>query len=180
MIPDADRLLELERRSRRQGSGLQRSDLVGTWRLERIWPRGSRRPASFAASLLRGLAAQLQLAEAPGEGMAMVNSVRIGLLELRFEGGARLEGRRPLLVFAFDRLQLRWGDGVWFERTLEPPKALRRPFFALIAADRGSAGSDVPGAGWLAARGRGGGLALWRREGGAGTDTNLKETLAEN
>jgi hypothetical protein len=32
------------------------------------------------------------------------------------------------------------------------------PFFALIAAER-------TGEGWLAARGRGGGLALWRLEG---------------
>jgi hypothetical protein len=163
VIPDAPWLLERERRCRREGSGLTTADLVGCWRLERIWNKGSREPASVAAGLLRGLAARLRLS-ADGAGseagdLRLANSVRLGALELRFEGVGRLEGRRPLLVFSFERLLLLLGRRVLIERTLPQPDPLRRPFFALIAAERPH---------WLAARGRGGGLALWLLEGDEG------------
>lgn len=159
MIPDAPWLLDRERRCRRDGSGLTTADLLGCWRLERIWNKGSRQPASAAAVLLRGLAARLRLSAAgagseDGE-LRLANSVRIGALELRFEGAGRLEGRRPLLVFSFERLLLLLGGRVLIERALPQPDPLRRPFFALIAAERPL---------WLAARGRGGGLALWLLE----------------
>ncbi len=165
MIPEAQWLLERERRSRREGSGLSQAALIGSWRLERIWSKGSLRPAAVGAALLRGLAARLQLApgdgEAGGETVRMVNSVRFGALELRFDGVGRLQGRRPLLVFSFDRLRLLLGGRVLLERALPAPDPLRRPFFALIAAE-GPGSEGTPR--WLAARGRGGGLALWLLE----------------
>lgn len=163
MIPDAQWLLDRERRCRQDGTGLTTADLLGCWRLERIWNKGSRQPASAAAALLRGLSARLQLSAAgpdPEDGdLRLANSVRFGALELRFEGVGRLEGRRPLLLFSFERLLLLLGGRVLVERTLPQPDPLRRPFFALIAAER---------SGWLAARGRGGGLALWLHEGSDG------------
>jgi hypothetical protein len=165
VIPDAPRLLDLERRSRREGSGLARDDLIGSWRLERIWSKGSLRPATMGAALLRGLAARLQLEAAETDGgLRLVNSVRLGALELRFEGAGRLQGRRPLLVFSFDRLRLLLAGRVLIERALPAPAPLRLPFFALIAAERAAAGPAAAPPGWLAARGRGGGLALWLLE----------------
>ncbi len=169
MIPEAQWLLERERRSRREGSGLSQAALIGSWRLERIWGKGSLRPAAFGAALLRGLSARLQLApdgaDEGGQTMRMVNSIRLGALELRFDGVGRLQGRRPLLVFSFDRLRLLLGGRVLIERPLPAPDPLRRPFFALIAAEGPGAGepnrSTGASTGWLAARGRGGGLALW-------------------
>ena len=176
MIPDAQQLLVLERRCRLEGSGLSQAALTGSWRLERVWSKGSLRPAAIGATLLRGLAARLQLAPdqaaAGSEGVRMVNSVRLGALELRFEGLGRLQGRRPLLVFSFDRLLLLLGGRVLIERALPPPDPLRRPFFALIAAEHPvpDVRPALTGAslGWLAARGRGGGLALWLLESGEG------------
>jgi hypothetical protein len=169
VIPEAQWLLERERRSRREGSGLSQAALIGSWRLERIWGKGRLRPAAFAATLLRGLSARLQLApdgaDQGGEAMRLVNSVRLGALELRFDGVGRLQGRRPLLVFSFDRLRLLLGGRVLIERALPAPDPLRRPFFALIAAQRPGPGEPGPATGaapgWLAARGRGGGMALW-------------------
>lgn len=174
MIPEAQWLLERERRSRREGSGLSQASLIGSWRLERIWSKGSLRPAAIGAALLRGLAARLQLAPDEGGtgagGLRLVNSVRLGALELRFEGVGQLQGRRPLLVFSFDRLLLLLGGRVLVERALPSPDPLRRPFFALIASQRPVPGELAPSAevsvGWLAARGRGGGLALWCLESG--------------
>ena len=171
-LPDSAELLKLERGSRRQGTGLVAADLIGIWRLQRVWPRQGGEPSGPSSALLRGLGARLEInatevpsaaldtprpgsASAPrlGEGgLGLVNAVRLGPLELRFEGRARLAGPRPLLWFGFDQLQLRFGNQVVLQRSLPPAAAQRQPFFALIGK----------GPGWLAARGRGGGLALWQ------------------
>ena len=66
MIPDVLRLLDLERHSRLEGTGLERGDLIGSWRLERIWSKGRHRPAGMSAALLRGLAARLQVEDGRG------------------------------------------------------------------------------------------------------------------
>ena len=85
--------------------------------------------------------------------LALSNAVTLGPLELRFSGVGRLVGSRPLLQFSFQELQLSLGGRVVLRRVLPEPAPQRLPFFALIARDP---------SGWLAARGRGGGLALWR------------------
>ncbi|MFM9047851.1 MAG: hypothetical protein ACKOOH_09410, partial [Cyanobium sp.] len=158
-LPDGPALLEMERHSRSEGSGLRVGDLIGRWRLDQLWGKGRSRPSSFSAALLRSLAARLEIAPgAPAENLRLGNAVNLGALELRCEGDGQLQGRRPLLVFWFERLQLRLGGMVLLERPLPRPQEKRLPFFELIAAER-------TGEGWLAARGRGGGLALWRREG---------------
>jgi hypothetical protein len=183
-LPDGPQLLALERQSRQSGSGLSRESLLGTWILQRTWPRGRSTPADLASTLLRGLGASLSLsspaaaaaaaaptapASAPAAAAAaaaeltpleITNSVRLGMLELRFCGEARLQGRRPLLLFRFLRLQLRLGGHALLDRPLPADAPFSSlpvagvPFFALIAAD--------PEGSWLAARGKGGGLALWQ------------------
>jgi hypothetical protein len=158
--PDADRLLQLERRCRAEGSGLAASDLIGRWQLEQVWGKGSGRPSTLSAALLRALAARLEITPSSvPESLRLANAVNLGALELRFEGEGQLRGRRPLLVFWFERLQLRLAGRVVLERTLQRPETRRLPFFALIA--RAVPGDPVGERGWLAARGRGGGLALW-------------------
>ncbi|WP_216904364.1 hypothetical protein [Synechococcus sp. CCY 9618] len=161
-VPDGSRLLALERRARQDGTGLERADLIGSWRLEQVWSRGRQRPALVSAALLRGLAARLQLfPEASEGGLVLINSVCFGGLELRFLGRGRLQGRRPLLMFGFDRVQVRLAGRVLIDRSLSPPAPRRMPFFALIGTARPAASAPVEPPGWLAARGRGGGLALW-------------------
>ena len=85
-------------------------------------------------------------------GLTIANAVNLGALTLRFDGKAKLIGKRPLLQFSFSSLQLSLGSTVLLRRELPPVATQRLPFFALIGRD---------GSGWLAARGRGGGLALW-------------------
>ncbi len=176
-LPDGPQLLALERQSSQSGSGLSREALLGTWILQRTWPRGRSTPADLASTLLRGLGASLSLsapaavagaaAPAAAAGAAEIapleitNSVRLGVLELRFCGEARLQGRRPLLLFRFLRLQLWLGGQALLDRPLSADAPFSSlpvaglPFFALISAD--------PEGSWLAARGKGGGLALWQR-----------------
>lgn len=153
--PDGVALLAREDQARRLGSGLSAERICGHWCLERVWSKGASEPSAVSGALLRGLGARLEIAVAPAGSDAplqLCNAVRLGALELRFHGSAWLQGRRPLLLFGFERLELRWGRWVVVTRTLPPPPPRRQPFFALIGR-----GDD-----WLAARGRGGGLALWR------------------
>jgi len=149
--PSADQLLALERQAREHGTGLDVQALQGCWQLELVWPKGSRRPSAFSGWLLRGLSARLEIS-ADAEGLALSNAVNLGLLELRFRGAGQLLGRRPLLQFSFQQLQVSLGGRLLIQRDLPEPAARRLPFFALIARDP---------SGWLAARGRGGGLAVW-------------------
>ena len=162
---------------RKLGTDLQPQDLVGVWRPERIWPRGARRGSALTEAVLRGLSASLRIeasapspaTDSPGSGadggpadtLWLTNAVQLGPLALRFQGPGRLQGRRPLLLFRFERLELLAGERRLLQRSLPAPDPRRLPFFALIGVGRGAAGA------WLAARGRSGGLAVWRRDPGA-------------
>ena len=159
-------LLQLERASRRAGSGIDGRQLLGCWRLVDLWDR-STAPQPSQSRLLRLLDAQLEIgaseasetaAQATGEtgGLLLCNRVRLGSLELAFNGVGWLDGRRPLLRFRFTQLQLSLGRWRIWQQQLPAPDGNRGPFFALIAA-----GGDQQGR-WLLARGRGGGLARWR------------------
>lgn len=159
-------LLQLERASRTQGSGIDRGQLLGCWRLVELWDR-SATPQPSQSGLLRLLDAQLEIeaeessagaARAAGEpgGLLVRNRVQLGSLKLTFSGVGWLEGRRPLLRFRFNRLQLSLGPWCIWQQTLPAPNEGRGAFFALIAT-----GSDQQDR-WLLARGRGGGLARWR------------------
>lgn len=150
--PDAQALLALEREARSTGTGLTATHLLGSWQLELVWPKGSNRASAFSGWLLRGLSARLEI-DRDADGLLLSNAVNLGLLELRFRGRGRLLGKRPLLQFSFDQLQLSLAGRCLLQRALPAPAPQRLPFFALIQRDP---------AGWLAARGRGGGLALWR------------------
>jgi hypothetical protein len=166
-LPSGDELQALEQVARRQGSGLESEDLTGLWRLERVWSRGQRQPSPLAGVALRALGASLRIeaernsgpdtAPKPHPGLKLTNAVQLGPLELRFQGPGWLEGRRPLLRFQFDQLEIRAGQRLLLQRSLPAPDPRRGAFFALIAS--GAEGR------WLAARGRSGGLAVWRRDG---------------
>lgn len=153
-VPTGAELRERERRIRRGGTGLVATDLQGCWLLDKVWPKGSDRPSSFSAALLRGLQARLEIRLEQG-GLTLRNAVRLGALELSFRGPGQLVGSRPLLQFRFETLELSLAGRSLLRRALPAPSPQRMPFFALIAR--------AP-EGWLAARGRAGGLALWRLE----------------
>jgi hypothetical protein len=154
-LPNGEELLQLERSSRRLGSGIDASNLCASWWLDQLWGRSEARSLQWLAALMRALAACLEIS-IESERLVIRNSVSLGTLSICFCGYGQLEGGRPLLKFSFDRLQLRWGERLLMERSLPQPTAQKMPFFALISLERKAE------EGWLAARGRGGGLALWR------------------
>jgi hypothetical protein len=154
-FPSGEELLQLERRSRKLGSGIDASSLCASWWLDQLWGRRQARSLQRPAALMRALAACLEIS-IESERLIIRNSVSLGSISICFCGHGQLEGKRPLLKFSFDRLQMRWGERLLLERSLPQPTAQKMPFFALISLER------QPKEGWLAARGRGGGLALWR------------------
>jgi len=158
--PSGSQLLAVELAARRNGTGVEPIALLGVWRLDQVWPKGGAVPSAFSGVLLRGMGARLEISapDAGSEALQLCNAVNLGALELRFSGSGHLRGRRPLLEFSFERLELRLAGRLVLQRALPQPQPRRLPFFALIARDP---------AGWLAARGRGGGLALWRWAGAA-------------
>jgi hypothetical protein len=170
-LATAEELLALERQARACGTGVEASDLVGRWQLELVWPKGSRRASAFSGWLLRGVSARLEIVAEPHaaepQAVLLSNAVNLGAVELRFNGHGRLQGRRPLLLFSFDQLRLSVAGRCLFQRNLPAPLPQRTPFFALIHRDA---------SGWLAARGRGGGLALWRLADGAVSVANMATT----
>lgn len=153
-LPTGAELLALEAQVRPRGTGLAQAELVGCWVLQQVWGRGQAQANGLSSSLLRSLGACLILTPGATDAELLIsNLVQLGGLQVRFDGEARLIGTRPLLQFSFARIELRLNDWVLLQRSLASMPAKRRPFFALIGRDS---------SGWLAARGRGGGLALWR------------------
>jgi len=155
--PSSNELLKLEQQVRREGTGLRSADLQGSWRLQSVWSRSGTEASAISSWMLRLINARLELSETGDGSLSISNAVNLGALELRFRGVAELHGPRPLLRFQFNNLSLTFGNQTLLQRPLNPTTEPRRqPFFALIRRDP---------SGWLAARGRGGGLALWSLKG---------------
>lgn len=157
-LPDVQTLRTLELQSRQHSSGVGTEALVGTWVVWQVWGKTNNQP-SAASGVLRALAGTLSIERGKAEDLTLLNSVTIGLLKLRFSGPGHLRQRRPLLVFHFLKLDILFAEKVILSFPLPIPPARKEPFFALIAT-----GNTASGLGWLAARGRGGGLALWVRQ----------------
>ena len=148
-------LLKQEAQARSQGSGIQATALLGEWSPHRLWSKGEPHESQSQTKLLQWLNARLSISRAEADqpsDFSICNAVSLGPLKLRFNGPGWLQGKRPLLCFRFETLTLELGGRTLLQRPLPAPKAKRTPFFALIAVQQDQ---------WLAARGRGGGLALW-------------------
>ena len=160
-FPSLEKLINLEKKARVEGSEIDYKSLLGLWKFHSVWKKGSNKEDSISSTLLQVLSASLELKKdkqnPEKEVFTIANSIQCGLLSIRFSGIANLERKQPLLPFFFDCIQVKIASLIIFKRSLPIPEAKKRPFFALIAID-----SDGK---WLSARGKGGGLALWERNG---------------
>ena len=156
MNVDHSALLDLEKQARQAGSGLTASDLVGCWQLNTIWPKGQTEASVLNGWLLRSIGACLEISNGSGDRLQLRNAVNLSGLTLQFTGPGELNGRQPLLKFRFEQVELLVGRFALLKKELPAPEEGREPFFALI--------SRSP-EGWMAARGRGGGLAFWTLRG---------------
>ncbi len=165
--PVTTALLEAERQSKQQRQQLAAEGLLGTWRLRFTAPK---KPAYKAGQpqgsgfYWPGLAATTlsfgRDAEA-ADRLTIQNQLQLGPLKLRFIGPAKFLAKKNLLAFDFVRLQLFLGGLTVLNlpirgKAANPKDFLtasvgRLPFFAFFATQPD----------YIAARGRGGGLALW-------------------
>tara|TARA_Y100001968_G_scaffold102967_1_gene92952 strand:+ start:403 stop:891 length:489 start_codon:yes stop_codon:yes gene_type:complete len=156
-LPSLEKLKELEKSARVEGSGIKFDSLLGLWKFKSVWKQGSDTEDSISSTLLQVLSASLELKKdtknSEEENFIIANSIKFGLLNLRFSGLANLERKQPLLRFSFDCIQIKIATFAILKKSLPTPDQKKRPFFALIAIDSNGK--------WLSARGKGGGLALW-------------------
>tara|TARA_Y100001968_G_C19400324_1_gene740645 strand:- start:526 stop:1029 length:504 start_codon:yes stop_codon:yes gene_type:complete len=159
-LPNLEKLLDLEKIARVDGSGIEFDSLIGLWKFNSVWKQGSVNKDSISTTLLKVLSARLELKKKlhphQKDQFTIVNSIRIGLLTLSFQGIAKLERKQPLLPFYFDSIQIKLASLKILSRSLPTPELKKRPFFAMIAIDKNGK--------WLSARGKGGGLALWNKD----------------
>ena len=161
-IPKLDDLLEMEKFSRKNGSNIDFDSLIGTWKFISVWKRRNNSEDIVSSFFLRQFSACLLLdrkEEPQGEGEVLFkisNSIEFGVLSIKFNGFGNLQGKQPLLSFYFENIELKVGTRSLLKRDISISESTNRPFFALIGLERNE--------GWLSARGRGGGLALWRKD----------------
>jgi len=156
-LPSLEKLTELEKRARIEGSGIKFDSLLGLWKFNSVWKQGADKEDTISSTLLQLLSASLELRKdtqnSEEEKFTIANSIKFGLLTLRFSGVANLERKQPLLPFSFDCILIKIASLTILKRSLPTPDQKKRPFFSLIAIDTNG--------NWLSARGKGGGLALW-------------------
>ena len=161
-------LLQTEESIRQTRSQFTESDLIGNWRLHFV----SAGKVNLISKRLRGfflpsfLPAQIGFQRSDTNDSAplcVTNQITIGLIKLKFTGPARFESKKNLLGFDFTRLEvIALGQRVYegavpSSRTNQKFQDIsigKLPFFAFFAV------TDS----FIAARGRGGGLAMWVKQ----------------
>ena len=156
-LPEYKEIKNLETISKKDGSGIRNEDLIGTWKFNSVWKKGSEEIDNMSSSILQVLSANLELKKKNSRNnineLNIINSIRFGILSVIFCGQASLKGNRPLLSFFFDNLKISIGNFTLVNKPLKKPEEKLMPFFSLIALNKEN--------NWMCARGRGGGLAIW-------------------
>ena len=156
-LPQYSELKNLEIISKKDGSGIGYEDLIGTWKFNYVWKKGSEKIDNISSSILQVLSAKLELKKNSSQSNSInfriKNSISFGILSIIFCGQASLKGKRPLLPFFFENLIINFGSFTLVNKPLKKPEEKQMPFFSLIAISKEN--------NWMCARGRGGGLAIW-------------------
>lgn len=168
--PDADQvvdaLLQAEKFAKQHPPQFSFDQLVGQWRL--CFATGTRKLRQGGIQLKKGYyvpkLAKAQISFARDEAERIGNLAQLGALQLKFTGPARFQAKKNLLAFEFTQIEVTVGSivlkkgavrgGETKEQEFAEMSIAKLPFFAFFLVTE-----DL-----IAARGRGGGLALWIRE----------------
>ena len=173
--PDSDRivaiLLEQEKQQKKQSKIYSLSDIVGNWNLRFI--TGTQKTRQRAGVVLgagryipRFVKIQIQYTaddSASNRGQ-VINSVKLSFLQLSLTGPIKFMPQQRILAFDFTYLKLSLGrfnlyqgyvrNGLQRNKDFERQKLKNQAFFKYFIIEDN----------FIAARGKGGGLALWGRE----------------
>jgi len=163
-------LLELERATKRTKQAMPVESLLGTWRLcfsagkKAKFQSGEPVGSGFYVPKLAIAHITFTRTDESEGSLVIANELNMGPLSIRFTGPARYPGKKNLLVFDFTQLQVRCfgltvyrgevGSQKRGDQSFADTAIAKLPFFAFFAA------TDD----YIAARGRGGGLAIWINE----------------
>ena len=99
-LPDTQKILNLEKTSQKEGSGILGKELIGKWNLKYVWKKDSSEINSINSSILQIISARLEILEIENENQIpkyeIKNSVKFGLISLEFKGQAILKGENVL------------------------------------------------------------------------------------
>ncbi|WOD37436.1 hypothetical protein [Nodosilinea sp. E11] len=165
-------LLTAERQVKQQRQQFSPDGLLGTWRLRFTAPKKPTTQAGKPTSsgfYIPGLAvATLSFSRDRAPDLApttdlftIQNQLQVGALKLRFTGPAKFLPKKNLLAFDFVRLQVLVGDLCLVNLPLKGKAAKPEPFLAASVGKLPFFSFFAVEPGYVAARGRGGGLALW-------------------
>ena len=83
-LPSLEKLKELEKSARIEGSGIEINSLLGLWKFNSVWKQGSDTEDSISSTLLQVLSASLELKKdtqnPEEEKFTIANAIRFGLL----------------------------------------------------------------------------------------------------
>lgn len=178
--PDSARvaaaLLTAEKAVRKQKQDHSMAQLIGTWRL--CWISGTRRTQQQAGPLLgpgRYLPGVIKItlrylqppelnSEEQGEARGWVeNQVELGGLRIGLSGPTRFLSRKSILAFDFTRIHISLlGRQLW-QGDLRGGRTAEEKFYQSSIRDQAFFVYFLLEQELIAARGRGGGLALWGR-----------------
>jgi len=163
-------LSEAERTARKQKLAIPFESLLGEWRL--CFATGATKKKGAQVKLGRGyylpkfIPASIAFTQNSDSLLTgtVTNKLLVGSIYIQFTGPCRYPGKKNLLVFDFTQIQLKvLGITVYQGKIRSGKKGIKDfakisisdlPFFAFFWAGENS----------IAARGRGGGLALWVRD----------------
>jgi len=156
-LPDKEKLINLEKLAKDQGSGIEFESLIGNWKFVSVWKKDRDDEDHVFSSLLRVFSAniefQKEISTNNSPKFSVITSIRFGLLTIEFSGSGYLRGKQPLLAFFINLIELKLRSNILLRRSLIGPKAKEELFFTLIALENNGD--------WLSARGQGGALVLW-------------------
>jgi len=159
-LPDKEKLLELEKLAKNQGSGIEFYSLIGDWKFVSVWTKDIDEEDPVFSSLLRIFSAKIKFKKKIStENLTkfyVVVSIQFGLFTIEFSGSGCLKGKQPLLLFVFNLIELKSGSNILLSRSLDEQEEKEKSFFALIALEENGK--------WLSARGQGGAVVIWLKD----------------
>ena len=155
--PDREKLIELEKYAKNQGSGIEFDELIGDWKFVSVWKKNIDEENLLFSSLLRIFSANMKfkkdLSNENSPRFSVIASIQFGLFTIEFSGSGYLKGKQPLLAFFLNLIELKSRSKLLLSRSLEEPEGKEKSFFALIALEENGE--------WLLARGQGGEVVFW-------------------
>ncbi|MEB3312452.1 MAG: hypothetical protein VKJ02_19670 [Snowella sp.] len=164
-------LLDLEKQARQEKPSHQFSDLVGTWRL--CFITGTKKAQNRAGIVLGSgfylfapIRITISFQSKTAEQGTVNNVVQVGLVTLSVSGPAKFQPKKNLLAFDFTQIQFQILGVPIYKGYIRGGKASEEKFYENSIAKQAFFAFFAIQSDLIAARGRGGGLALWVKSDG--------------